>query len=586
MNYELINKVTYTPLTQIFINRGFTEKEMENYLNVSKEDLIDPLKLANMREGATMLVRHLLNQDRIFIQVDPDADGFTSSALLINYLERIAPSSKNLITYRFHEGKEHGLILETIPEDVKLVIAPDSASNNLEVHQALKEKGIDVLVLDHHECDKVSTYACVINNQTCDYPNKTLSGVGIVYKFCCYIDNLLNQLSGIEGNEIDSLIDLAALGIISDMMDLTENETHYIVQTGLRNISNPFFLEMVNRNNYQLTMEGTEYSPFGISFYVTPYINAMVRSGTQEQKELLFKAMLESEAYRLVPSTKRGEKGKEEMIVTQAVRTCANVKKHQDDAKKENLSAVEKIIEENNLLDNKILIVKLTEYIDKNLVGLIANQLMGKYGKPTIVLNRYENEEGIYWSGSARNVANSKLEDFRLFVEQSPYSEFAEGHASAFGTMFYDYAIDGFIKYCNETLKDLDFSPIYKVDFIYDGGDPSLEADILNIQSYYSLWGQGFTEPRIAIENVKITNKNITLMAKDRNPTLKITLPSGVELIKFGFSEDEFNKLVPEDNKAIYITVIGKCGRNEFNGKVSGQVKLEDYEINEIQYDF
>ena len=69
-----------------------------------------------------------------------------------------------------------------------LVILPDSSSNDYEVHQKLSERGVDVLVIDHHEAEKISEYACVINNQLCDYPNKALSGVGLVYKFCKYID--------------------------------------------------------------------------------------------------------------------------------------------------------------------------------------------------------------------------------------------------------------------------------------------------------------------------------------------------------------------------------------------------------------
>ncbi len=63
-----------------------------------------------------------------------------------------------------HEGKQHGLILDTIPKDVKLVIAPDSSSNDYEVHKTLSEMGIDVLVIDHHEADEISQYACVVNN--------------------------------------------------------------------------------------------------------------------------------------------------------------------------------------------------------------------------------------------------------------------------------------------------------------------------------------------------------------------------------------------------------------------------------------
>ena len=346
MNYELINEIKYDPITQIFINRGFNENNIDRYIHIGEEEVFDPELLENIRDGAKMLASHLLNESKIFIVIDSDADGYTSSALLINYLLQIAPSAKERIFYGIHEGKEHGIILDMIPKDVKLVITPDSASNNIEEHKNLREQGVDILVLDHHHCEEVSPHACIINNQTCDYPNKDLSGAGIVYKLCCYIDSLL-------GKDIaKNYVDLAALGIISDMMVVTTFENRYIINEGLHNIKNPFFTAMCEKNNYQLTLEGPEYSPRGISFYVTPYINAMVRSGTQEQKELLFKSMLEHEAYNLIPSTKRGCKGQEETLVTQAIRTCANVKKHQDDAKKEEMVKVEKIIQDNNLLDN------------------------------------------------------------------------------------------------------------------------------------------------------------------------------------------------------------------------------------------
>ena len=532
--------------------------------------------LDNIAEGAKLIATHLFNQSKIFIQVDSDADGITSAALLINYLLDICPSAKQNIIYRLHEGKEHGIILNTIPEDVQLVITPDSASNNIEEHKILQERGVSVLVLDHHECDKVSPYACIVNNQTCNYPNKTLSGVGIVYKMCCFIDSLLEQ------NQANEYLDLVALGIISDMMPITENETRYIIKQGLQQVKNPFFKAICSRNAYQL---GEEYNPIGIAFYVTPYINAMIRSGTQEQKELLFRAFLNEDANLLIPSTKRGCKGQVETLVEQAVRTCANVKKHQDDAKKDNLEIVEKIIEEQSLNSNQILIVPLTEYIDKNLIGLIANQLMSKYQKPVILLNKYEDKEDVRWSGSARSVNRSALENLRGFVIDSGLAQFAEGHAAAFGTSFTPAGLRAFIEYANTELQNIDFSPIYKVDFIFNGKEV-VQSTLLDIASLSSYWGQNFEESLIAIENIKITKDNLTLMSKDKNPTIKITLPSGIEVIKFKSSEEEYNNLLPKNNQAVYITVIGKCGKNEWNGRETAQVIMEEYEINEIQYDF
>ena len=71
---------------------------------------------------------------------------------------------ENNIIFIFHPGKEHGIFADKIPDNVKLVIAPDSSSNDYEEHKKLHERGIDVLVIDHHEAEMVSPHACVINN--------------------------------------------------------------------------------------------------------------------------------------------------------------------------------------------------------------------------------------------------------------------------------------------------------------------------------------------------------------------------------------------------------------------------------------
>jgi single-stranded-DNA-specific exonuclease len=98
-----------------------------------------------------MLISHIANNDRIYIQVDADCDGFTSSAVLINYLNCLFPSfTQNNVIYSFHDKKAHGIVVENIPDNVKLVIAPDASSNEYEIHKMLKDKGVDVLIIDHH----------------------------------------------------------------------------------------------------------------------------------------------------------------------------------------------------------------------------------------------------------------------------------------------------------------------------------------------------------------------------------------------------------------------------------------------------
>ncbi len=199
MNYQLIKpllplKNEYTTIEKIFAARGMPPEKLKHYLNTSIDDILDPLTIDRIDDGIKMLIYHIAAESKVFIQVDSDCDGYTSAALLINYINALFPGfAQNNITYRLHEGKQHGLILSTIPSDVKLVIAPDSSSNDYKVHKALHDKGIDVLVIDHHEAEKISENACVINNQLCDYPTKSLSGVGMVYKFCCRIDQIMGQ---------------------------------------------------------------------------------------------------------------------------------------------------------------------------------------------------------------------------------------------------------------------------------------------------------------------------------------------------------------------------------------------------------
>lgn len=362
-----------------------------------------------------MLIKCIRDNKPMFIQVDSDADGYTAAAFFINYLNKLFPAyTQNKVMYRLHKGKEHGLIPDTIPTGVGLVVAPDSSSNDYEEHEYLHQTcGMDILILDHHEADQVSTNACVINNQLSNYPTKSLSGVGVVYKFCSYIDELMNV------DYADDLLDLVALGMIADMMDLRDFETRHLITRGINNISNPFFKGMVEKNAFSL---GDDITPIGIAFYVAPFVNATVRMGTHEEKVLLFESMIDFKAHELIPSTKRGCKGQTETRVEQACRTCSNIKNRQTKARDSALDTIEDLIGQKGLLNNKILSIQLEPCyaVDKNLTGLIANQLMAKYQRPVMLLNKITQEDGtITWEGSARGYDKSKLKDFREFVNST-----------------------------------------------------------------------------------------------------------------------------------------------------------------------
>ena len=569
MEYQLISmpfEANLSAIEQVLVNRGINLKNINHYLNTTDEDILDPKLISNINEGAKMLVKHISANDKVFLQIDSDCDGFTSAATFINYLNCIFPSfAKNNITYRIHTGKQHGLILDTIPKDVKMVIALDASSNDFDEHKALAEMGIDVLVIDHHEADMISENACIINNQLCDYPTKSLSGVGMVYKFCSYIDELMGTAHA------NQFLDIVALGMIADMMSLKDFETKHLISLGLSNIRNPYFKGMIAKNEYSLR-DGI--TPIGVAFYIAPYVNATIRMGTQEEKLMLFESMLDFKGYELIPSTKRGCTGQKETRVEQACRNCTNIKNKQTKARDAALETIEQIIKEKDLLKNKILAIRLEAMsIDRNLTGLIANQLMAKYQRPVLLLNR--TEDG--WEGSGRGYDKSKFDNLREFLKESGLVMYAEGHANALGAGITEASFDDFITYSNDTLANFDFTPCYKVDFIFNANDFN-GNDIVEIAEYKSLWGQEVDEPYVVVEHINVHADNIKLMSADKNPTLKITLPNGTSLIKFKSSKEEFESFNSKTG-CITINIVGRCERNMWNGIITPQIIVEDYEI-------
>lgn len=561
----------YTPVEQVLVNRGIPYDQINHYLNTTDNDILDPRLIPHLDEGAKMLIKHISQNDKVLIQVDSDCDGYTSAALLMNYLYCLFPSFvNNNISYRVHMGKQHGIIPDTIPEDVKLVIAPDSSSNDFEAHEYLNLSGVDVLVIDHHEADHISEYACIINNQLCDYPTKSLSGVAMVWKFCCYIDMLLKT------DHAQKFLDLVALGLVADMMDVRDFETRRLIDKGLQQIRNPYFRGAIDKDQFHFT---NEITPIGVAFYIAPLINATTRVGTQEEKLMLFESMLDFRGYELVPSTKRGCKGQAETRVEQACRNCTNIKSRQTKIRDNSLEKIEQIIVNQNLLSNKILIVQLDDLItDRNLTGLIANQLMSEYQRPVLILNKIENEDGtITWEGSGRGYDKSRLKDFRGFLENNKYVMYAEGHANAFGVGIKDEDISAFIAFTNSALDGFDFTPIYNVDFIYKS-DELTPDEVIDIAGMKSLWGQGVEEAEIAVEGIKVHKDNIRILSPDKNPTLKIMLPNGINFMKFRSSEEEYDKLYSELGY-VTINIVGECERNIWNNKISPQVMIKDYEI-------
>ena len=602
MKYQLLNPINpnYSTIEQILTNRHIPYNEVYHYLHSTDTDINEPELLGAdvLTDAAAALIKHIKDNDKILIVVDCDCDGFTSSALLVNYLYDLFPSFvENNIFYFFHEGKEHGLsdCIDYINEnDFRLIIVPDAGSNDIEYHKLILADGIDLIILDHHIVDRLEeedSRVILINNQSSNYPNKELSGVGIVWQFCRFLDKKLNL------SNADYYLDLVALGNTGDMMSLTSIETKHLINKGFQpdNIHNPYIYEMWQKNKFKL---GEEIASIDAAFYIVPMINAIQRSGTLEEKILLFNSMLKFRAFEMVDSTKRGHKGELERLVDQAVRTSTNVKNRQTRAQDAGMEKLEKLIEEQNLMEHKVLLFLLEpNEIDKNIAGLIANKIANKYQRPCCILTKVvktnyviSNEEGdiagfsgdepkildIEYQGSARGYELTGLTNFKDICEECG-AEWAAGHQNAFGLCIKKDNINNFIETTDLKLANISNEPVYYVDYIYNGADVNPQ-DILTISELKPLWGKDFDEALVAIKDLKVS-KNLINVYKKTSNTLKITLPNKVSLMKFNATDEECAALENYEGAYVQIDVVGRCNKNEWLGNVSPQIFIEQYEI-------
>lgn len=577
MKYKLINppNPNYYATTQILINRGI--REITDYLHLSDKDINSPTAFGKeLIDGAAeCFLKHLNSNSVICVIVDCDCDGYTSSAILINYICDLKSEEwmKDHVFWYMHEGKQHGLndCMDWI-EDIgpNLVIIPDAGSNDVEQLQKLYEDGREIIILDHHELEVEPFPHCyLINSQSPEYPNKELSGAGVTWQFCRYIDEKTNN------NFANWYLDLVALGLDGDMMSLKSFETRVLITKGLdpNNIHNPFVYEMWQKNKFKL---GDEPTAWGATFYIVPLVNAITRSGTLEEKELIFESMLKFKAFKQILSNKRGHKqGETERLVDQAIRTCTNVKNRQTRAEEAGIKLVEHLIKDNNMMDHKVLLFQLEPgQIKAEIRGLVANKLMARYQRPCCMLTKRTENEVITYEGSARGCDRAGVTEFKDICAATGVCEYTVGHQGAFGLGLRAENIDEFIKKTDEILKDISSEPIYYVDYIWNYREVDGEK-ILEIAEMDKFWGKDIEESLVAIQNIQITKDMLTMMASN---TMKITLPGGISMIKFRTPDEVYERLWSE-NGSVTINAVCRCNKNEWNGNISPQLLLDDFEI-------
>ncbi|CAI8771095.1 putative SPBc2 prophage-derived single-strand DNA-specific exonuclease YorK [Bacillus licheniformis] len=563
MKYKLIgnNDFVFSPLKTILKNRGI--EDIEGFLSLSDDAVNHYSNLINIDEAAECLLKHLRRKARIFIQVDSDVDGVTSSSIIINYIKRVFPEAN--LEWRMHEGKQHGIILETIPEGVDLVLIPDAGSNQFEEHFVLRQKGIDVIVIDHHECDEESRNAIVVNNQLSPkYKNKALTGAGMAYKLCQALDDKLGK------NEAKRFIDLVSVGNIADSADSREPETRYYMNQGLKKVRNPLIKELFVKQAYSTkgkkNIQNTQ-------FYINPLINAAIRIGSQEEKDQMMRSLLESNEE--IYYKKRGKNERELVSIHwDTARVLGNIKQRQKKLVDSAVSEIEERIEEKGLLKNKILIVYVEGILNKNLTGLVANQLAGEYKRPVLLAR--ELEDGTL-GGSGRGYDKGAVKNFKQLLEETGKFEFVEGHAEAFGFSITPENLIQVNEILNHKLKDIVINQNeYEVDFEI-AADNLTERFIKLINSYQDYWGYKVEEPLLAITDIEINKEDISHIGKKTKNTVKFKV-GGIEYMKFKSDEEFYESLVNRGDRLV-LTVIGKAKVNEYKGKETPQIEIEEMEV-------
>ena len=398
--YKDANNDTSNVLKEVLKNRGIDDHY--TYMNLDESVVIPYQNLDNIDEAVALFMRHFNEKNKIGVLVDEDPDGFCSASMMYSYIKKMDEDYP--VEYILHtRAKAHGLTSDVIiPNDIELLIIPDAGTNDKNEIKRVNQDAIDILILDHHELEEKYTEddlmeddaigrcyykTIIVNNQMSDnYSNKSLCGAGVVYRF-------LQALDEENWNEFaDDYLDLCALANISDVMDMRSYETRYLTDLGLLNVKNKCFQALIDAQNY--SMNG-KVNIHNVQWYITPILNGMIRIGSQEEKELLFRAFIEQDEF--FEYKKRATKDKpsetiQESIYDRAARLCKNAKSRQDKQKEKSVETIAEIAQ-SIPFDDKVVMIDTSDILDSGLTGVVAIKIAEMFNKPCILLNKILDKE-------------------------------------------------------------------------------------------------------------------------------------------------------------------------------------------------
>jgi single-stranded-DNA-specific exonuclease len=433
----------------VLVNRGIKNKdEAESFLRVSLDDLIEPFTLRDMDKVVARVLRAIRDDEKILIYGDYDADGITSTALLVEFFRDIGKEVSYYIPQRLEDG--YGISLKAIQqihsEGVNLIITVDCGVSSVNEVAAASKLGMDMIITDHHEPPEVLPEPLALINpylKGSNYPFTGLAGVGVALKL---VQCIKARLDGMDkaGPGIDpglhKYLDLVALGTIADVVPL-RGENRILVKHGLvllkegRRVGIAKLKEVAQVSN-------NNFGAGSVGFQLAPRLNASGRLG---------KASI---AVRL--------------LITDDPDEAVEIARELDLMNHERQKIEELILDEarniilNDLDPDARTIVLSSDKWHQGVIGIVASKIVEEFYKPTVLISC----TGSMGKGSARSIPA-----FHLYngIEQcSRHLEAFGGHKFAAGLSIKTESLAAFVaefeRIAAETLEDEDFIPSIKIE--------------------------------------------------------------------------------------------------------------------------
>ena len=530
-------------LAVILVNRGITEKkDIDIFLNPTRKDFHDPYSMPDMEKAVNRILKAIDEKEKVIIYGDYDVDGITSITVLKKFLKERGLDVGYYIPNRLDEG--YGLNKEAIEkiaeEGYKLIITVDCGISGIEEIKYAYEKGMEVIVTDHHEpLEELPDALAVVDCKRKDnkYPFKNLAGCGVVFKLAQAISQRLN----LDEKEYLKYLDIVCVGTISDIVPLVD-ENRVIAKLGLKLVEqtrNPGLKALLVASGYKEVNSNT------VSFGVAPRINACGRMGKEEEALKLFLTDNIVEAGRITDNLNKYNRERQEI------------------EKRIYQEALEKI-EKNHLEENNVIVVG-GENWHHGVIGIVASKITEQYFKPSILIC-FEGDEG---KGSGRSIPGFDLHD--ALCQSSEYLEKYGGHEMAVGLSLKKENFQKFADKFEEIAKEAHTEEIESVINI----DREITIKDVNIDTINSLkalepFGEANKLPVFIYKNLRIDS----IRALSEGKHLKLTLKDGNTIINaIGFN---MGKYAEEYRIADKIDVLGVLEINTFNGIDTIQINMKD----------